>query len=95
MGGGEQRMARRIMQQHQRPTAKRFPGAANQATGNQVAAIHRFLVPIHVEGGDRLVQVYYFRQPELRSPSGQCIRQCLGSPARATSERNRSTHQKP
>jgi hypothetical protein len=73
MGGGEERMAFAIMQEQQRSAAQDLARAPDQAAGDQMIGVHRFLVPIQVEGGWWLAWLRRCARPEPGGPGGQRI----------------------
>ena len=90
MGGGEERMALGIMQEQQRPAAQYLAGTPDQAAWDQVIGVHRFLVPIEVEGGRWLAWLRLLGRPKPRRPGASASVSVSSPPARATCERNRS-----
>src|SRR6266700_4609473 len=78
VGGGKQRMALFIMQQHQRPASQDRPQSSNQSSGNTGICVDGLAVPIDVAGQSTLrFGGVVERMPELCRPLGQGIGQSL------------------
>ena len=73
MGGGEEGMPAGIMQEQQCSAAQDLARAPDQAAGDQMIGIHRFLVSIEVEDGWWLAWLRRCTRPELGGPGGKAV----------------------
>ena len=91
VGGHEQGMTGRVMQQHQGTTAFDHAIACDQATRQSFVGVDRFAMPINIDGEGRDLGIRGGGQPELGGPLGERVVRASAAPAWARCARKRST----